>query len=50
MNEVRELGRAITDLCRWWLALPVAVLCGLGLYVLLWVFRCKEDYTLDDLM
>ena len=29
------VGRAIIDFARWWLALPIIVLCGLALYVLL---------------
>lgn len=44
------VGRAITDYARWWLALPIIVLCGLALYVLLWLFAHDQDYTLEDLL
>ena len=32
-------GRAIIDFVRWWFALPLVLLCGLMLYILLWLFR-----------
>ena len=38
------VGRAITDYARWWLALPIIVLCGMVLYVLLWLFAHDQDY------
>ena len=43
-------GRAIIDFARWWFALPLVLLCGLMLYLLLWLFTRDQDYTLDDLL
>ena len=43
-------GRAIIDFVRWWFALPLVLLCGLMLYILLWLFARDQDYTLDDLL
>ena len=43
-------GRAIIDFVRRWFALPLVLLCGLMLYLLLWLFVRDQDYTLDDLL
>ena len=50
MRRRGSIGWAIIDFWRWWLALPLALLCGAMLYIALWLFARDRDYTLDDLI